>query len=134
MKSLFNRVTMMSVLSICVLSPTYAASDRSNPSLSFTTRSSACEDVAKAQVVQNMAEKVEGDASKIFAWGRGPEETKQLLQNLTAEHVQRYKQLGLILEQAVRWQRFYETELRRNPCDASAPFRAAFLKKVVQLW
>lgn len=70
----------------------------------------------------------------VIGWGTGPEGAQQKLQTVSKADVANYQRVGVTLEMLGLWQKFYENETRRNPCNPTAPLRAELMKKIASLW
>lgn len=70
----------------------------------------------------------------IMGWATGEEGAKQRLETIQQQDVQQLQAQGVTLAMVEEWQAFYENEVQRNPCNPTAPYRAALMQKVAMLW
>lgn len=70
----------------------------------------------------------------VIGWATGPEGAKARLENVASKDIQGFKDKGVTLPMVKEWQAFYENEVKRNPCNPTAPFRADLMKKIADLW
>ncbi len=70
----------------------------------------------------------------VIGWATGPEGAKKRLDNVSQSDIPSFKDKGVTLEMVQEWQDFYENEVKRNPCNPTAPYRAELMKKIAQLW
>lgn len=70
----------------------------------------------------------------VIGWGTGPEGAKLRLENVIQADIQDFKVKGATLEMVKEWQAFYENEVKRNPCNPTAVYRAALMKKITLIW
>lgn len=70
----------------------------------------------------------------VIGWATGPEGAKSRLDNVQKSDIQSFKDKGTTLEMVKEWQAFYENEVKRNPCNPTAPYRAELMKKIATLW
>lgn len=70
----------------------------------------------------------------VIGWATGPDGAKARLENIASKDIQVFKDNGVTLPMVKEWQAFYENEVRRNPCNPTAPFRADLMNKIAELW
>lgn len=70
----------------------------------------------------------------VIGWATGPEGAKQRFENIKKEDLVKIQNEGTTLEMVNEWQAFYENEVKRNPCNPTAPYRAALMQKIAELW
>ncbi|QTD65204.1 DUF4951 domain-containing protein [Acinetobacter towneri] len=70
----------------------------------------------------------------VIGWKTGPEGAKGRLNSIKKEDLKEIQDKGTSLEMIKEWQAFYENEVRRNPCNPTAPYRAVLMKKIAELW
>lgn len=70
----------------------------------------------------------------VIGWETGPEGAEKRLQNIQKKDLKEIQEKGTSLEMVKEWQAFYENEVRRNPCNPTAPYRAELMKKIAVLW
>lgn len=70
----------------------------------------------------------------IIGWATGPEGAQSRLESVSKADLPTFKEKGVTLEMVEEWQAFYENEVKRNPCNPTAPYRAQLMKKIADLW
>lgn len=70
----------------------------------------------------------------VIGWATGPEGAEARLKTVEKADIQKFKDKGVTLAMVQEWQAFYENEVKRNPCNPTAPFRAQLMKKIAMLW
>lgn len=70
----------------------------------------------------------------IIGWATGPEGAEARLASVSKADIPTFKAKGVTLAMVEEWQAFYENEVKRNPCNPTAPFRAQLMKKIAMLW
>lgn len=70
----------------------------------------------------------------IIGWGTGPEGARQRLASVQVADLPQFKAKGVTLDMVREWQAFYDNEVIRNPCNPTAPYRAALMKKIADFW
>lgn len=66
--------------------------------------------------------------------GTSEEGVKQRLNRVQKSDIAGFKEKGLTLAMVQAWQAFYENEVKRNPCNPTAPYRAQLMQKIALLW
>ena len=70
----------------------------------------------------------------VIGWATGPEGAKARFENIQKQDLKAIQEKGTTLAMVKEWQAFYETEVQRNPCNPTAPYRAELMKKIAWLW
>lgn len=70
----------------------------------------------------------------IIGWGTGPEGAQAKLQTVNQNDIKHYKEKDVTLLIVQQWHAFYTNEKLRNPCNPTAPIRAALMQKIMNLW
>jgi hypothetical protein len=70
----------------------------------------------------------------IIGWATGPEGAEARLASVSKADIPTFKEKGVTLAMVEEWQAFYDNEVKRNPCNPTAPFRAQLMKKIAMLW
>ena len=70
----------------------------------------------------------------IIGWASGMEGAKSRVATVSKADIPDFKAKGVTLAMVQEWQAFYENEVRRNPCNPTAPYRAELMKKIANLW
>lgn len=70
----------------------------------------------------------------IIGWATGPEGAEARVKSVAQSDIPVFKEKGVTLEMVQEWQAFYENEVKRNPCNPTAPFRAELMKKIAGMW
>lgn len=70
----------------------------------------------------------------VIGWATGPEGAKIRLENIQKSDLKEIQEKGTTLAMVQEWQAFYENEVKRNPCNPTAPYRAELMKKIAELW
>lgn len=70
----------------------------------------------------------------IIGWATGPEGAQARLESVKRSDISNFKAKGVTLEMVEEWQAFYDNEVKRNPCNPTAPYRGELMKKIATLW
>ena len=70
----------------------------------------------------------------VIGWATGEEGAKQRLNGVQKTDIAGFKEKGVTLSMVQAWQAFYENEVKRNPCNPTAPYRAQLMQKIALLW
>ena len=141
--------SILSVLSVCMLSACTQSPTKSSTAAELSKQG----DLAKVEMVKrdpncqvnaeiernplphtpnNMTLPSFGQG--IIGWATGPEGAAKRLESVSALDIPKFKSEGVTLEMVQEWQAFYENEVKRNPCNPTAPYRAKLMEKIADLW
>ena len=70
----------------------------------------------------------------VIGWATGEQGAKTRLENIQKSDLNAIQEKGTTLAMVKEWQAFYENEVKRNPCNPTAPYRAELMKKIAWLW
>lgn len=70
----------------------------------------------------------------VIGWATGPEGADARLNNIQKADLKEIQDKGTTLKMVKEWQVFYENEVKRNPCNPTALYRADLMKKIARLW
>lgn len=70
----------------------------------------------------------------IIGWATGVDGAKNRVESVSKSDIPNFKAKGVTLEMVQEWQAFYDNEVKRNPCNPTAPYRAQLMKKIADLW
>lgn len=70
----------------------------------------------------------------VIGWATGPEGADARLNNIQKADLKEIQDKGTTLKMVKEWQVFYENEVKRNPCNPTALYRAELMKKIARLW
>lgn len=70
----------------------------------------------------------------VIGWATGPEGAQARLESVKRSDIPSFEAKGVTLGMVKEWQAFYDNEVKRNPCNPTAPYRAELMKKIATLW
>ena len=70
----------------------------------------------------------------VIGWATGEDGAKKRLENIQKSDLKAIREKGTTLAIVKEWQAFYENEVKRNPCNPTAPYRAELMKKIAWMW